>query len=36
MLVELVLLFAIRDSPLLNVLMLIYPLDAVKAWQSAM
>ncbi len=36
LLVELVLLFAIRDSPLLNVLMLIYPLDAVKAWQSAM
>ena len=36
LLVESTLLFWIRDSLLLNVLMLIHPLDAVKAWQSAM
>jgi hypothetical protein len=33
--VEGALLFFIRDSLLLNVVMLVYPLDWVKAWQSA-
>ena len=34
-LIEVGLLFWIRDSLLLNVVMLLYPLDWVKAWQSS-
>ena len=33
-LVEIALLLWIRDSLLLNVLMLVYPLDSVRAWQA--
>ena len=34
-LIELLLIFWIRDSLLLNVLMLVHPSDEVRAWQAA-
>jgi len=35
MVTEVALVFWIRDSLLLNIIMLIYPIDAIKAWQAA-
>ena len=33
-LVEIVLIFTIRDSLLINIIMLVHPVEAIKAWQS--
>ena len=34
-LMEIVLLFRIRDSLLVNIILLIYPIEAIKTWQGS-